>query len=97
MALSALKDKIVTTATGASDSIFQESKESGQDWTLFVSCGTWGDADLQASADGVNWGDAKDAAGVVNFVENGSVRVPGNCYYRLNVTTHSAVITLIAK
>lgn len=98
MAQSAFKHKIITTGTGASDSIFLESKESGQDWTLFASSGTWGDADLQASGDGTAWGDAETSPGeVVNFVANGSVRVPGNCFYRLDVNTHSAAITLLAK
>lgn len=98
MALSANKHKITTTGTGASDSIFLEEKENGQLWTLFAASSSWGDTDLQVSGDGTNWGDALDAsAAVVNFTANGSVRVPGNCHYRLDVNTHTAVITLLAK
>ena len=97
MALSADKHKITTTGTGASDSIFLEEKENGLNWTLSASSSSWGDADLQVSADGTNWGDALDASGVVNFVANKSVSVPGNLQYRLDVNTHTAVITLLAN
>lgn len=98
MAESAVKDKIVTTGTGASDFIFLADKETGQDWALHVSASAWGDADLEVSGDGTNWGDCESSPGtVVNFVANGSVRVAGNSYYRLNVTTHTSAMTLLAK
>lgn len=97
MALSAIKNRITTTGTGASDEIFLQEKENGLDWTLSVFSSSWGDADLQVSSDGTNWGDALDASGVVNFTANKSVIVPGNMYYRLDVNTHAAVITLLAK
>ena len=97
MALSAIKNKITTTGTGASDSIFIEEKENGLPWTLSAFSSSWGDADLQISGDGTNWGDALDSSGVVNFTANKSVIVPGNMHYRLDVTTHTAAITLLAK
>lgn len=90
--------EITATGTGASNHIFLADKENGQLWTLGVSSGTWGDADLQASADGTNWGDVKDSAGsVVNYTANSFSVVRGNMYYRLDVNTHSANITLLAK
>lgn len=98
MAISDFKDKIVTAGTGASDHIFLTEKPNGQDWTLSAFASSWGDADLEVSADGTNWGDCESSPGnVVNFTANGSVRVAGNLYYRLNVTTHAAVITVLAK
>lgn len=98
MAASAYKDKIITTGTGASDHIFLSEKESGLPWMLFLSSGTWGDADLQNSGDGTNWGDAETSPGTVaNFTANGSCVVQGNQYIRLDVNTHSAAITLLAK
>jgi len=98
MSASQYKDRIVTSGTGASDHIFLLEKQNGLPWHLFLSSGTWGDADLQASGDGVAWGDAETSPGnVANFTANGSCVVPGNSYYRLNVTTHSAAITLLAK
>lgn len=89
---------IVTTGTGASDFFFLYEKEEGNDWTLSAFASAWGSATLQNSADGVNWGDTLDQTNtVVTFAANKSVRVPGNMYYRLNVATHTAVMTLIPK
>lgn len=90
--------RITATGTGASDHIFLHEKENGHDWTLSLASGTWGSADLQASADGTNWGDVKDSAGtVINHTANGFNRVAGNMFYRLDVNTYSADITLIAS
>lgn len=98
MAASAYQYKIITTGTGASDHIFLPEKENGQLWNLFLFSGTWGDTDLQNSGDGTNWGDYKGGgAAVLNFTANGSCVVQGNQYIRLDVNTHSAAITLLAK
>lgn len=90
--------EITATTTGASNHIYLPDKENGQPWTLAITSGTWGDADLQASADGAAWGDWKDAAGsVVNVTANGFAVVPGDMFYRLDVNSYSADIKLLAK
>ena len=97
MALSTLQNQIVASATGFSDSIFLDEKPEGQDWTVFVRSGTFGDTDIQISDNGTDWGDAKDSAGVINFIANGSFRSPGGIYLRMDVNSYSAAITLVAK
>ncbi len=99
MGLSAFVDKIVADATGVSDHLFLFEKDEGQDWTLFFQADAWGNTDLQASADGVNWGDVQMLIGgslaTVNRTSNGSVRVPGGCYYRLDVNRFRAANLLL--
>jgi len=98
MALSATKNQIVTTGTGYSVEIFLPEKENGQDWSLSASASSWGSATLQNSADRTNWGDTLDQTNTaVTFTANKSVRVQGNMSYRINVSSHAAAITILAK
>ncbi len=104
MAVSAFRDKIVASATGASDELFLEAKEEGQDYTLFFIASAWGSATLQISPDNVSWADYEiDVSGVglsvVTKTKNSTVRAPGDCYYRLNVNSLSGgqPITLFAR
>ena len=100
------QNKITASATGASDYIFLAEKDEGQDWTLFFYGSAWGDVDLQASPSpdiSNSWGDVQMLIGgaltTVNRTSNGSVRVPGGCYYRLDVNSLSGgnPITLVAN
>ncbi len=79
MAVSAFRDKIVASATGASDELFLEAKEEGQDYTLFFIASAWGSATLQISPDNVSWADYEiDVSGVglsvVTKTKNSTVR-----------------------
>lgn len=96
-ALVSKEDGIVTTGTGASDFFHLPDKENGNDWSLVATSETWGDANLQTSADGTIWFDVQDCDGAVNFTVNRAVRATGNMFYRLNVSVHSAAISLVAK
>ena len=89
---------IVAVGTGLTDAIFLHEKPNGHQWVLAFFSATWGDTDLQASVDNVNWGDAMDSCDVIiNHVANGFTTVPGDKYYRLNVNTYTADITVEAR
>lgn len=88
---------VTATATGGSSSLLLPS---GSDWVLSITSSTWGDADLQGSVDGTTFIDVEDklvSGSVVNLSANKLVRVSGGMYYRLDVNTYSADITIKAK
>lgn len=85
---------ITATATGASSSVYLAPGE----WVLALTSSSWGDADLQASADGRStFIDVTDTSGVINATANKLVRVAGGLYYRLDVNTFTADIVLTAQ
>ncbi len=67
------------------------------DHTLFFTASSWGSAALQVSPNGTDYVPARDAAGAISLTASTAIRVTGGCFYRLNVSTLPASITVQAR
>ncbi len=64
------------------------------DHSLVITASSWGSAALQVSFDNITFMAAEDGAGAITFTANKSIVISGNLFYRLNVSSYSAQITV---
>jgi hypothetical protein len=67
------------------------------DHSLFFTASSWGSATLQVSPNGNDYVSAEDSEGAITLTANKAIRVTGGCFYRLNVTSAPASITVQAR
>lgn len=88
---------ITATTTGTTSGI---QLPSGSAWALQITSGTWGAATIEQSADGgTNWVTVRnyDDSANISLTANRVYVVRGGLSYRLNVSSYSAAITMVAQ
>lgn len=91
------RNTITATGTGTTDGLQLSSATA---WALQITSGTWGVATLESSADGgttyATVRDYSDSA-AISLTANRCYRMAGGLSYRLNVSSYSAPITMVAQ
>ena len=87
---------ITATTTGTTDGV---QLSAGSAWALQITSGTWGVASIESSADGgTNYTTVFDQTNTaISLTANRTYRVVGGLKYRLNVSSYSAAITMVAQ
>lgn len=90
------RNTITATGTGVTDGI---QLSSGSAWALQITSGTWGVASIESSADGgTNYTTVFDQTNTaISLTANRTYRIAGGLKYRLNVSSYSAPITMVAQ